>query len=190
MKTDIPAVDINLPKVNQISITVNDLEDGMERFHRILGIDAWRVYQLDDDAHTETVFKGEPHEFSMDVALSADVADDGIKLWRETRTEIELIAPKEGTSSYTEQLEESGEGLHHIACWDFEDSDEALQKLLDAGFEIYQRGRVFGRSEYVYVDTRDVLNGLLLEIGISGVREKQPTPDDHSGIEDIILADR
>lgn len=186
---DLDSLDIELPEVNQISITVEDLEDGMKRFHKLLGVDAWRVYHLEGDAHTETIFKGEPHEFSMDVALSADSTDGGIRLWREDRTEIELIAPTEGTSSYTEQLDEHGEGLHHVACWDFEDPEAVLQQFVDAGFEVYQRGRVFGRSEYAYIDTRDVLNGVLLEIGLSGVRSKQPTPADHPKIEDVDLSE-
>lgn len=185
MMMELESFDIELPNVNQISITVEDLYDGFRRFQYLLGIDASRVYRLEGPVHTETIYRGEPAEFSMILGISADITNDGFELWRETRTEIELIQPTDGPSSYVDQLEEHGEGIHHVACWDFEDNEAVVEELTSAGFDVYQRGRVFGGSEYCYIDTRDELCGVLLEVGLGGVQEKQPRPEDHPEIEDI-----
>jgi hypothetical protein len=181
-------LDVDVPKINQISIVVEDLEDAMQRFSMLLGIDAYRVYHLYGDSHTDRYYKGEPADYTMDLALAAEETDDGIELWRETRTEIEIIAPRSGESAYTDHLEEHGEGIHHVACWDFEDCREELAKFEEAGFEVLQRGLAFDQTEYVYVDTRDELNGVLFELDIGGV-EGREDPLDTPYAENVVVDD-
>lgn len=177
MSRNIPNVDVEVPTINQISIVVEDLEDGMKRFSSMLGIDAWRIYHLYGDAHTDTYYRGDPLEFSMDLALAARDTEDGIELWRETQTEIEIIAPRDGESAYTEQLEQNGEGIHHVACWEFDDCEAVLQQFEDAGFEVLQRGLAFGQTEYVYIDTREELNGVIFELDIGNVEGREDPLD-------------
>lgn len=183
---DVPDLGVEIPRINQVAIAVEDIEDGMARFARILGIDAWRVFHLEGSVHTDTVYRGQSREFSFDVALAARPTDDGLELWRETQTEIELLAPTGGTSSYSDYIETHGEGLHHVACWEFEDPDAVFERFKDAGFEVLQRGRIFDSREYVYFDTRDAMNGVIFEMSL-GKGDEPLGPTDSEKIEDVIV---
>ena len=148
---DIPQLDIEIPEITQVAFVVEDLEDGMDRFSNILGVGPWDVYRFEPPALTDRTFRGESHEYSMRLAL-ADVGE----------TMLELIEPLEGPSIYTEHLEEHGEGLHHVACFAFEDTHAVIDAFEDAGMPVIQSGN-FDGVEYWYFDTADELNGTIFE---------------------------
>jgi len=148
---DIPQLDIEIPEITQVAFVVEDLEDGMDRFSNILGVGPWDVYRFEPPALTDRTFRGESHEYSMRLAL-ADVGE----------TMLELIEPLEGPSIYTEHLEEHGEGLHHVACFAFEDPHAVIDAFEDAGMPVIQSGN-FDGVEYWYFDTADELNGTIFE---------------------------
>ena len=75
---------------------------------------------------------------------------------------VELIEPLRGPSIYTEHLEEHGEGLHHVACFAFDDPRAVVDEYADAGISVLQSGRFEG-MEFWYLDTAEELNGLVFE---------------------------
>src|SRR5699024_8851094 len=125
----IPEMDVEIPEISQVGFVVEDLEDGMGRFGSILGIGPWEIYHFKPPKLSETTYRGESHDYAMTLAL-ADLA--GMM--------VELIEPIEGKSIYTEHLEEHGEGLHHVACFAFEDTQKTVQQFEDAGMEVLQSG--------------------------------------------------
>jgi|GEM_PF-7094163 len=183
MEVSTEELGVSIPTVNQLSIVVPNLEDAMARYSRIFGIDAWRTFRLDEEIHTTPM--GDPHEFVVTMALSADRTEDGLKLWRGSRTEIELAEPTAGTSLFSTALEEQGPGLHHLASWDL-DYEATLERFEDAGYDIYQRSQVFGISEYCYVDTRAELDGCMLEIA-RGAEKPKPSPEESDNVRDVFI---
>ena len=147
----ISQLDVEIPELSQVAFVVEDLEDGMDRFEGLLGIGPWQVYRFEPPALTDRTFRGESHEYSMRLAL-AQLGE----------TMLELIEPLEGPSIYTEHLDEHGEGLHHVACFAFEDPHAVVETFEEAGMPVIQSGN-FDGVEYWYFDTADELNGTIFE---------------------------
>src|ERR687886_429084 len=90
--------------ISQIAIVVNDIEEALERYHRVLGWGPWNVYEHKPPLLHHTRVRGEDVEYTM---IGAETHVGPIV--------VELIQPVSGPSIYAEWLEEHGEGLHHIA---------------------------------------------------------------------------
>ena len=164
MAPNVPDLDVEIPEVTQVAFVVEDIEDGMERFGGILGLGPWDVFRFEPPTLTDTTFRGESHDYSMILALAYA-----------GETMIELIEPLEGPSLYTEHLDEHGEGLHHVACFAFEDTEAVVEKFEDAGMPVVQSG-VYGEVPYWYFDTADELNGVVFETATN--LESMPEPDE------------
>lgn len=156
MDPAIPDLDLELPGVDQVAIVVEDLQDGVDRYRAVLGIEPWYIHRFEPPALTDTTYRGEATEYGMWLALG-DAGD----------TQIELIEPTMGSNIYADHLAEHGEGLHHVAYfgWDPAEATEAIAEFEDAGMPVLQSGRI-GGIEFVYLDTADELNGLLFETSI------------------------
>ena len=169
VETDIPRLDIEIPEITQIAFVVEDLNDGMDRFGALLGVEPWEIYRFEPPCLTDRTYRGEPHEYSMALALT-DVAG----------TMVELIEPLEGESIYTEHLDEHGEGLHHVACFAFDDLDAVIDEFESAGMGVVQSGTfgpegTDGGVEFFYFDTAAELNGVIFET--ARYLDELPDPD-------------
>jgi methylmalonyl-CoA/ethylmalonyl-CoA epimerase len=160
----VPDLDVSLPALDQVGVVVRDLEDGAERFRSVLGVGPWAVWEFEPPLLTERTYRGDPAQFTMRIAI-ATVGD----------LMLELIEPGAGPSVHRDFLEDHGEGLHHVACFSFEDTDRVVEAISDAGAPVVQRGR-FGDATFTYLDTTDLLNGVLFETG-TGI-DAVPPPDD------------
>jgi len=163
MTPKIPEVDVEIPEVSQVAFVVEDLEDGMDRFGAVLGAGTWERYRFEPPALTETTVRGEQRDYSMELGLTTV---DG--------TMLELIEPLDGESLYTEHLEDHGEGLHHIACFAFDDPEGIVAAFEDAGIPVIQSG-VYHETPYWYFDTAKHLNGVIFET--AGNVDAMPDPD-------------
>jgi hypothetical protein len=163
MDPTVPDLDVEIPEISQIGFVVRDIEDGMDRFGGMLGLGPWEIYRFEPPTLTDTTYRGEPHDYSMVLALA--FAGD---------TMIELIAPMEGPSIYTEHLDEHGEGLHHVACFAFDDADAVVAEFEEAGMPVLQSG-VYDETPYWYFDTEERLNGVIFETATN--LEAMPDPD-------------
>lgn len=151
MAAAIPELDVDVPEISQIGIVVEDLEDGMDRFGALLGLGPWDRYRFEPPTLTDATYRGESHDYTMELALT--MLGDLM---------IELIEPLEGESIYTEHLDEHGEGIHHVACFAFDDTEAVVEAFEDAGMPVIQSG-VYGEVPYWYFDTADQLNGVIFE---------------------------
>lgn len=156
MDPTIPDLDVELPGVDQVAVVVEDLQDGVERYRAILGVEPWHVHRFEPPALTDTTYRGEATEYGMWLAL-ADAGD----------TQVELIEPTMGPNIYADHLDEHGEGLHHVAYfgWDAAETEAVVASFEERGMPIVQRGTIEG-TEFVYLDTADELNGLLFETAL------------------------
>lgn len=202
----LPGVDGSVPSITQVGFVVDDLEAAMRRYGRVLGVDPWLVYHYEPPLLSGTTYRGEPHDYTMRVALSdvggpidvtssvlsprslervlgwlaslrerlglrpaAEAAPDerglpaGLPISRLPGLSVELIEPVRGPSIYTDHLEERGPGVHHLGCFTYDDPHAVVERYVDAGFPVRQRGRL-GDLEFWCLDTRDELDGLLFEV--------------------------
>src|SRR4051812_24111015 len=90
--------------ISQIAIVVRDVEEALERYHRILGWGPWNVSRHEPPTLHDTHLHGETTEYSM---LGAEAHVGPIV--------VEMLQPPEGPSIYREWVEGRGEGLHRIA---------------------------------------------------------------------------
>lgn len=162
--TDIPDLDVTVPEITQLGIVVEDLDDGMARYSSLLDIEPWNVYTYEPPALTETTYRGESVEYGM--VLSIGYAGDLM---------VELIEPTIGPNIYQDHLDEYGEGLHHIACFSFDDPEATVEAFEEAGMPVLQSGFCNG-ANFWYFDTEEALNGVIFETSDRNARNA-PLPE-------------
>lgn len=124
----------------QICWVVDDL-DGSERwFTDYLGVPAWTRWDQVHFGPEHCTYRGKPADYVIDISIGYASSQ-----------QIELIEPSRGVNLYTEHLERSGPGLHHVAFLpgDFRATVAEAQRR---GMAITQRGEFEGGIEYVYLD--------------------------------------
>jgi catechol 2,3-dioxygenase-like lactoylglutathione lyase family enzyme len=120
----------------QIAWVTRDLDATEKALTTLLGAKKWvRMPGVHFGPDTCT-YRGRPADFVADISLS--YAGD---------TQLELIAPVNGDSIYTEFLDRTGPGLHHV-CVEVDDVEAALATR---GAEVVQRGVMPGGMEFAYV---------------------------------------
>ncbi|MBY8858289.1 VOC family protein [Nocardia sp. CA2R105] len=126
--------------ITQVAWVVTDIA-ATERFlSACFGVRAWTRMP---DVHfgPETCsYRGEPADFTAHIGLSYRGA-----------VQLELIQPVRGASIYSEFLDRSGPGLHHI-CSEPTDFDAAVAAASAQGIEIVQQGDMFGEMRFAYLD--------------------------------------
>jgi hypothetical protein len=151
-------------ELSQISIVVNNLNEKIENFWKMLGVGPWKVYMFAPPRLTNTYFKGKPTEFKMKLAL-ANVG----------RVMLELVEPLGGENVFSEFLRNKGEGVHHIACFRFDSLDEfqiAITELEKLGSLVLLEGQ-FEHTKFCYLDTYKAL-GVVCEITYAPPPEPRP----------------
>ncbi|MVU81274.1 VOC family protein [Nocardia sp. ET3-3] len=126
--------------VTQIAWVVADIAAGEKFLGTMLGIRAWTRMPDIRFGPENTSYRGEPADFTAHISLS--YSGD---------TQLELIQPVAGRSIYTEFLERSGPGLHHI-CLEPEDFDRAVEDAAAQGISVVQRGDMGGQMRFAYLD--------------------------------------
>jgi hypothetical protein len=120
----------------QIAWVTRDLEATEKTLTMLLGAKKWIRMPGVHFGPDSCTYRGKPADFIADISLS--YAGD---------TQLELIAPVQGDSIYTEFLDRSGPGLHHICI----ESDNLERALAQRNAEVVQRGVMPGGMEFAYV---------------------------------------
>ncbi|MET9485336.1 VOC family protein [Nocardia sp. NPDC006630] len=129
--------------VTQIAWVVADVGQTEKFLGAALGAQRWtRMPDIHFGPETCT-YRGEPADFTAHISLS--YSGD---------TQLELIQPVRGASIYTEFLEQSGPGLHHI-CTEPDDFDAALREAAAQGIPVVQQGTMGGQMRFAYLDGGD-----------------------------------
>jgi methylmalonyl-CoA/ethylmalonyl-CoA epimerase len=152
--------------ISQIAIVVHDIEEMLEKYHRVLGWGPWNVYEHKPPALHDTYLRGERVDFTM-IGAEAHVGP----------IVVELIQPLEGPSIYSEWLETHGEGLHHIAvmCATPQASEATRERFLEkAGAEILMEGRIGETIHFYYLDSEPTLK-VIFESGSGHAVDLKPS---------------
>ena len=90
---------IALPPPNHIGVVVKDLDKTTEFLSSICGLGPWIT--VEDSPHKDDITIGGPYRIKVAYAKLGPVI-------------LELFQPLEGRSIWSQFLEASGEGIHHI----------------------------------------------------------------------------
>lgn len=112
---------------DQVGYVVRDLEQGVRELGPVFGVKRWVGWSYTKDYLPKRRFRGAPGDFES----HGVVAEFGPTL--------EIIAPLSGTSVFTEFLESSGPGLHHLGYF-VTSIEEERARLAALGLEAVQYG--------------------------------------------------
>ncbi|MDR1532285.1 MAG: VOC family protein [Clostridiales bacterium] len=135
--------------VVQIGIVVRDIEKAAQDYADFLGVDKPPIYESGayEDAGTE--YRGGPTRARAKQAF--------FKIG--PNIDIELLAPDEEPSTWREELDASGEGIHHIAFF-VKGMAEKIAQFERNGFPLLQKGEYTG-GRYAYHDTKAKLKTIV-----------------------------
>lgn len=132
----------------QIGILCHDIEKTAKAYGDFFGME-YTISQTGPQEEAHTVYNGQPTPARCRQAFFK-VGDN---------LDIELIEPDEHPSVWRRDLDERGEGLHHIAFW-VKDTDGMIKKLAELGMPTEQTGGWNG-GRYAYIDAHAELKVLL-----------------------------
>jgi hypothetical protein len=135
--------------VTQIAILVNDIVKTGQDYADFLGIDNPGYIVTAGLPDAQTVFRGSPSEAKAKLAFFPVGGN----------LTIELIEPDSQPSTWREDLDKNGEGVHHIA-FVVKGMKEVVMKLERNGMPLIQKGEYTG-GRYAYIDSKEPLKVLL-----------------------------
>ncbi|QIX26527.1 VOC family protein [Nocardioides sp. JQ2195] len=124
----------------QIGCVVDDLDKAEQTYSASFGITRWSRFTGVAFAPERTTYRGAPADLEIDVSLGYSGTQ-----------QVELIQPVRGRSIYTEFLERSGPGVHHLA-WAVDNMADALDRARATGLVVVQQGEMNG-MEFAYLET-------------------------------------
>jgi catechol 2,3-dioxygenase-like lactoylglutathione lyase family enzyme len=130
----------------QIAWVTRDLAATETALTAMLGATTWvRIPDVHFASDTCT-HRGEPADFTAHVSFS--YAGD---------TQLELIEPVDGSGPYSEFLDASGPGLHHVCTTapDLDSFDAMVDDATGDGIEIVARGVMPGGMHFAYLSAPD-----------------------------------
>jgi catechol 2,3-dioxygenase-like lactoylglutathione lyase family enzyme len=148
---------LKLPRVKQIGIIVNDLDEAVKYYDRIFKIGPWFRTDFTKKKH---LFRGkEEVHYGIDIALAFS-----------GKMQFELICPKDGDRNiHSDYLKSNGEGIHHLGFFvtGIEKKVDILDKLgigvIQSGF-LESKGKGGGTvTKYAYLDTAKI-GGIVFEL--------------------------
>ncbi len=132
----------------QVGILCHDIEKTAKAYGAFLGMD-YTISETDVQEKAKTEYLGKPSKARSKLAFFK-VGDT---------LEIELIQPDHEPSTWRHDLDEKGEGVHHVAFW-IKDTDQQIAKLEGMGMKLLQTGGWDG-GRYAYLDANDSLKVVL-----------------------------
>lgn len=133
----------------QVGILVHDIEKTGAAYAAVLGMDMpdYIVTGTREEARTE--FRGAPSDARAKLMFFPVGGN----------MTIELIEPDENPSTWREDLDKNGEGVHHLA-FNITGMTETVARLAANGMPLIQKGEYEG-GRYAYIDSNAQLKTLI-----------------------------
>lgn len=140
---------LNTNIVVQVGILVHDIEKTSQDFANILGVEkpSWSWTGTLDEAQTR--YKGQPSEARAKLAFFPVGGN----------LTLELIEPDMNPSTWRDDLDKNGEGVHHLA-FNIKGMKETIARLEANGIPLIQTGEYTG-GRYAYLDANKTLKTLI-----------------------------
>lgn len=139
-----PLEDIHLA---QIGFIVKDIEKTKLEFARFFDVPVPPTVNSGEYAVTKTEYRGRP----------APDAECRMAFFYFGDLQMELIQPNDAPSAWREQLEQHGEGLHHLA-FNVKGMQVNIENCENWGMKLIQKGEYRrGDGRYAFLDASDSL---------------------------------
>ena len=135
--------------VVQVGILVHDIEKASQDFADFLGMDNPGWIETGPYEETQAIFKSEPTNARAKLAFFPVGGN----------LTLELIEPDMNPSTWREDLDNKGEGVHHIA-FNIKGMSEKINLLEKNGMKLLQKGEYTG-GRYAYIDANDTLKTVI-----------------------------
>ncbi|MEQ3553332.1 VOC family protein [Pseudonocardia nematodicida] len=144
-------------KLDQVGIVVRDLDAAAEGMRAVFGAEP---HTRVENTYRRTRYRGREIDASV-----------GVMLYDVGGCELEFLAPRTTGNIWSDHLESTGEGLHHIR-FAVDDHAAVREDLLARGVEPYQEGESMrgGGVRYAYYDTLAQLGFLIETLNPGGDR--------------------
>jgi len=149
-----------LGRVGQVGIIVTDIDEAMDLYGEMFGIEEWLCYRYDQDFLPWSRFGDEEGAFEMKLAMGG------------SSPQIELIQPLAGPSVYDEFTEQGRSGMHHLGVF-VDDLDAAIAFMMQSDYRVTQTARGYGLhgdGAFAYFDTERDLGVVIEAIEIPATR--------------------
>ncbi len=145
--------DLNLPRVRQIGIVVNDMERALKHYRSLFNIKSWYSTYL---VEKEIYFHSQKIDMDLDIYLGYSGS-----------LQVELIKVNSGDPNiYDNLVLQKKDGIHHLGFF-VRDFDEKMAKFSEAGVQATQSGLLRSRggsiTRFAYLDTVEYC-GIITEI--------------------------
>ena len=143
---------LQLKRLVQIGIVVADRDQTTRLLTSLFGIGPFRLVEWPDRAESKYYYRGAEEHIRIRQAF-VQLGD----------VEVELIQPLEGRSGYSDFLDQTGGGIHHV-LFEVSDIDPVIQELAKSGVTVLQSGTgLRPGTRWVLLDTREML-GFYVEL--------------------------
>lgn len=135
--------------VTQIGILVNDIDKAAQDYADFFGVPKPPISITGEYDDAKTNYRGNPTKARTKQAFF----NIGPNI------DIELLEPDHEPSTWREDLDKNGEGVHHIA-FNIEGMEDKIQICAKNGHPLVQRGQ-WATGQYAYMDANEKLKVLL-----------------------------
>jgi len=143
---------LQLKRLVQIGIVVADRDQTTRRLTSLFGIGPFRLVEWPDRAESKYYYRGAEEHIRIRQAF-VQLGD----------VEVELIQPLEGRSGYSDFLDQTGGGIHHV-LFEVNDLDPVVEELAKSGVTVLQAGTgIRPGTRWALLDTREML-GFYVEL--------------------------
>ncbi len=143
---------LQLKRLVQIGIVVADRDQTTRLLTSLFGIGPFRLVEWPDRAESKYYYRGAEEHIRIRQAF-VQLGD----------VEVELIQPLEGRSGYSDFLDQTGGGIHHV-LFEVSDIDPVIQELAKSGVTVLQSGTgIRPGTRWALLDTREML-GFYVEL--------------------------
>ena len=143
---------LQLKRLVQIGIVVADRDQTTRLLTSLFGIGPFRLVEWPDRAESKYYYRGAEEHIRIRQAF-VQLGD----------VEVELIQPLEGRSGYSDFLDQTGGGIHHV-LFEVNDLDPVVEELAKSGVTVLQAGTgIRPGTRWALLDTREML-GFYVEL--------------------------
>ena len=136
------------PEMIQICVVVRDLDESIQRYTSVFGIEKFHVYTVDTADVADVTVNGQPSSYAVRVGMA--------KLGNVV---LELFQSLHGQTIWKDYYDRHGEGIHHIGLI-VGDYAAALEEFTRKGFKVTVDGPILGKprdGRFTYLDTQKEL---------------------------------
>ena len=135
--------------ITQVGLLVHDIEKTRRKFAEFFGVELPDIIITDTMDIAQTKYMGQPSPARSKLCF----------FHAGPNVDIELIQPDHSPSTWRHDLDQNGEGFHHIA-FVIKGMKDKIMTLESAGMKLLQTGEYTG-GRYAYLDANDSLKMVL-----------------------------